>query len=219
MMMMTQLEVLLYFKPLIFISVAVCMNYLIPDHEASGVELLHQPAFTSFYSALLCQPFTRWDSVYFLNISTQGYLQEKELVFFPLYPYLLRFSAECIIRLGEVLGINLYECLNLQEICVVCGLILNYIFYILSLIVLRAIISRWIAERSSQDRFLFCYAFNPVRLLLLDSYYTKHFSVHLVIFFFLLRLNSIVGINIFHYTVHGAIVCPVILDWSLPHRR
>ncbi|CAG9318676.1 unnamed protein product [Blepharisma stoltei] len=70
------------------------MNYLIEDYDNSitlrGSHIPNSPIGKLFAG------LARWDSLFFLQISHEGYLYEKNHAFFPLYPLLIRYLAKIL---------------------------------------------------------------------------------------------------------------------------
>jgi phosphatidylinositol glycan class V len=72
---------------------------LVPDFDYSGRLILHE---THNYGAIdsalkhLLIMFLRWDAIYFLDISENGYSLEQEHAFFPLLPLLVKAVVSII---------------------------------------------------------------------------------------------------------------------------
>lgn len=95
------------------LAAAVLFDRLLPDHDAEGVELF-QHEWSSPLAAALLTPFTRWDAAHFLSIAQLGYDRDYRLVFFPLFPLLIRgLSAICGLELGMLLAL----CWNAIAFC------------------------------------------------------------------------------------------------------
>lgn len=74
----------------LFYVLILLADCLITDHDAQGVMKIFGNA-DSWTSS-----FSKWDSVYYLRISLQGYQDEKDFAFFPLYPFLISLGMKII---------------------------------------------------------------------------------------------------------------------------
>lgn len=69
-------------------SVVLCsVHRFFPSFDASAARLSSPLSFNY-------QSFVRWDTVYFIEIARDGYLQEQRLAFFPGLPGILRIGGE-----------------------------------------------------------------------------------------------------------------------------
>jgi hypothetical protein len=73
-------------------------------HSNALTENLPQPAHTIRY--LLLGVWERFDTLWYLHISAQGYDRPEASVFFPLYPALIRVGSWLLSPLGAALGIS-----------------------------------------------------------------------------------------------------------------
>lgn len=79
----------------------VVFNLAIPDHDAG---VFNPPFHSQMVSEspldklvdIVLSGFRRWDAVYFLQITENGYLYENTLAFFPLYPLVVRGIANSV---------------------------------------------------------------------------------------------------------------------------
>jgi Gpi18-like mannosyltransferase len=70
-------------------------------------------------------PFASWDGAYFLKIAMEGYTAEPNYAFFPLFPLLMRLSAEYLFRIFE-------HWLSLITRCMLSGVLISLICHGLS---------------------------------------------------------------------------------------
>lgn len=110
------------------VIVIACIGAYIPDHNpgsANDVQRFEISQYTKKFPDYFLGGFTKWDSAYFLGIARNGaYKQEKELVFYPLYPILLR------ILYNLLSGYDAFDhsvVTGPSYLLVVVGLVLNFI--------------------------------------------------------------------------------------------
>lgn len=75
------------------------VNFLIEDYDSSLTLVIVTKKGSHVPDSVVGRLFAglaKWDSLFFLQISHEGYLYEKNHAFFPLYPYLIRFIARCL---------------------------------------------------------------------------------------------------------------------------
>ena len=72
----------------LILIVGALLGGLIEDYDSS-TELRLDESDSSNWITKLFLPFYKWDSVYFMQISTNGYEYEQYHAFFPAYPLLI----------------------------------------------------------------------------------------------------------------------------------
>lgn len=79
---------------LLIVLLQIASNYLIPNHDAnvfiSPQTHTNESACASAANVLV-DGFRRWDAEYFLHIAEHGYTYENTLVFYPLFPFCVRY--------------------------------------------------------------------------------------------------------------------------------
>jgi len=131
------------------------------------------------YSSLQHQPFDKstqiyetkspfnflnsWDSVHFYNIAENGYTAEHLLPFFPLLPLISNL-------------LNFYDCL-------VTGIFINNISFIISVLILYKTSIQYFSRRTSIISCLF-YIFNPASIIYSSLYCESLFALVFLIGFF-----------------------------------
>lgn len=108
-------------------------NFFIPDHNAnvfvspksnlSNGSTCHSVVNTIFGG------FRRWDGEYFLHITEHGYTYENTLVFYPLFPFCIRYLTKFI---HVVLPIGC----EFRDLCLVITILVNIIFFINAALIL-----------------------------------------------------------------------------------
>jgi phosphatidylinositol glycan class V len=141
------------------LSLYVIADILLPDHEASGVESL-QDTFATTWSRLLLKPFTRWDSVYYITIALHGYQNEYYYVFYPFYPFLLRYLGKAVGLLGS----------SPLESVIIGGIFYNTICYILNYYLLILILQKLRYSQAIQDTAALLYLYQPATVFSLTIY-------------------------------------------------
>ncbi|XP_055308174.1 GPI mannosyltransferase 2-like [Sitodiplosis mosellana] len=110
-------------------------NLFFPDHDAkvfvspltpplNGSSTCHSIIDTIFGG------FRRWDAEYFLHIAEHGYTYENTLVFYPLFPFCVRYITNIA---HTILGI---EC-EFRDLSLVVAVVLNVIFFVKAALVLH----------------------------------------------------------------------------------
>ena len=156
---------MIFFIPLI----KILLNHSIPDHESDGFQspfnIILPVNSTHLDSAVefALSGYARWDGQYFLHIATLGYTHENCLVFFPLYPFLMRFPALLIFYLS-------FHSLSWWNSCLISSLLINITSSFIAakflyLITLRLFGSQKFAYLTWQ---LFC--FSPATIFFIAPY-------------------------------------------------
>lgn len=144
---------------IIILLLYVFGDIFIPDHNASGVEVL-QDLFATPFSQLILKPFTRWDSVYYITIALRGYQKEHYYVFYPFYPFLLRYMGMFIQFSG----------MPALESVILGGILLNTLCYILNYYLLKQILQKLHYSQAIQDTAGLLYLYQPATVFSLTIY-------------------------------------------------
>lgn len=102
---------------------------IVPDFDYSGRLSLHT---TEHYGAIdttlkhLFIMFLRWDAIYFLDISENGYGLEQEHAFFPLLPVLVRAIASILPSFASPKVIHLLIGVIISNTCFVFAGVMLY---------------------------------------------------------------------------------------------
>lgn len=117
---------------ILLVSVQFFANYL-PDHDA---DVFVSPTSQTRNSTVCNQlidtvfgGFRRWDAEYFLHIAEHGYTYENTLVFYPLFPFCVRFATYTV---QSILPI---QC-RFHELSLLVAIMLNIIFFVRAAITL-----------------------------------------------------------------------------------
>lgn len=112
-------------------------NFFFPDYDAK-VFVSPKPPIFNGSSLITCHAiidtifggFRRWDAEYFLHIAEHGYTFENTLVFYPLFPFCVRYITNFA---QTVLGI---EC-GFGDLSLLVAISLNMIFFVKAALVLH----------------------------------------------------------------------------------
>ena len=138
---------------LLFIIGSIALAMIIPDHIPSGVENLSGRNSSSSPDNIFLAPFLKWDSIFYLNIAANGYTVEKEIAFFPLYPFTLRILADVMYEFGITLDIT--------KRLIISGILLNCICCIVTANILFAMFSKMRVEFNHCKLATLCYLLSP----------------------------------------------------------
>ncbi|VDM33756.1 unnamed protein product [Hydatigera taeniaeformis] len=111
---------------------------LLPNHRADAFD----PPEDSCTSVIDCflrwllDGFHKWDAIYFHFISMNGYLYENTLVFFPLFPIVLRFVSDLLYAFVPLCSFWTHSILIGVFLCFLCNLLSAIQMYRLSKLVL-----------------------------------------------------------------------------------
>lgn len=73
------------------VTLALCSSLVVEPFDISGRLLLDDAG--GGFSARLALPFVQWDTLHFIKIAKDGYVQEQSFAFMPGVPLLLRVFA------------------------------------------------------------------------------------------------------------------------------
>eukprot|EP01032_Pedospumella_encystans_P022641 gene22641-25649_t len=107
------------------LALASVSDWMVEDHVPHGVESF-EFHYSSNFSKTLLHPFVRWDSVHMLKIAAEGYTHEHQLVFFPLFPAIVNWTAS----VASLVDLNLQ--LTHHELLLISALALNILFFALA---------------------------------------------------------------------------------------
>ena len=84
---------------IIILFLQILFNLVIPDHDAKvfNPPMVHKKLPLDYIAEVLVEGFRRWDGVYFHHIAEHGYTYENTLVFFPLFPFIVRIVANTLL--------------------------------------------------------------------------------------------------------------------------
>jgi phosphatidylinositol glycan class V len=175
------------------IVLAVISNVLIPDHRAQGVEFLHPQLVAgtneleeSYFAALESpwHTFTKWDSVFYLNIAVAGYTShEKYFAFYPLYPAAIGTTMRLIQFLEKLFcglfGVELQN-LSLLARSVTAGLLVSNVAFVSAAVVLYELLAKLDASsagRRNRVAVVICFIFNPATIFFASIYTESLFAL------------------------------------------
>lgn len=157
---------------LITIVWCIISGWIIPDHEAQGVETL-LIEYSSQLSATLLSPFVKWDAIHFLKVASEGFQKEHQLVFFPLYPFLMRLVGRIVDSTPLATHFT-----HLESI-IVGSLVMNIAAFVAALMILKRLLPR-IASGASKDvaeLALLMFMFNPAGIFFTSIYTESMFAL------------------------------------------
>lgn len=122
------------FSRILVILLQAVSNFFIPDHDANvflSPKSKPSEAGATCHSIVntLIGGFRRWDGEYFLHISEHGYTYENTLVFYPLFPFCVRYFtkfAQAILPFG----------CEFRDVSLVVATLINLVFFINAALVL-----------------------------------------------------------------------------------
>lgn len=102
-------------------------NAVLPDHEAVVFNPIHQshtaPSAVDQVISFLLGGFKRWDAIYYTHIAEHGYTFENTLAFFPLYPMLVRVTANTVLFPGKFL-------MSYSNVLLISATLINFVMFI-----------------------------------------------------------------------------------------
>ena len=144
---------------------------MVEDHVPHGVESFDF-YYSSNFSKTLLHPFVRWDSVHMLKIAAEGYTHEHQLVFFPLFPAIINWTAS----MASLVDLNLQ--LTHHELLLISALALNILFFALACAVLKSI-TRYImpnVDKRTFDAAILLFCCNPAGVFFSVAYTESFFA-------------------------------------------
>lgn len=169
--MNSSVVVLALFSRFVIFLLQVAFNWAVPDHNADAFRS-PWPASRDLGDRLVSWLFgglTRWDSQYFLHIAEHGYTYEQTLAFFPLYPWLVRQTADGLVDpLTSVY-------LSRHSVLVLSGVLVNVSFFVVAAVALHRLTHQLFSkEHADEAVLLFC--FNPASIFFSACYSESVFA-------------------------------------------
>lgn len=146
-------------------------NFLFTDHDAEAFKLpVSGDEISGFDRAMeiLFSGLSRWDGQYFIHIAKNGYTYENNLVFFPLFPFTVRFVA---IILGKVLFMA-----SEDNVIIISGVIVNLFCFVKSALILYDLSEKILASRAKAYRSAILYCINPASIFFTALYTESMFA-------------------------------------------
>lgn len=111
---------------LLVVAWCIAADFLLPDHQPRDVLLYTIDQSPPSLPLCLLKPFTRWDSAHFLTIARDGYRTQRDVAFFPGFPWLVSSLARATTAVSSVSShvvIIIFGVLisNLAFIAAACG--------------------------------------------------------------------------------------------------
>ncbi|ESN97415.1 hypothetical protein HELRODRAFT_85515, partial [Helobdella robusta] len=157
-------------------------NYMIPDHKADVFNPPHTTNISNTFVSVLFDGLTnRWDAIYFIHIAEHSYTFENTLVFFPLFPLIVK-----LLTFSLFYPFTFF--LSIRNVLQIVAVLINFILFILSALTLykfglAVLKNEHLSYRAAQ---LFCV--NPASIFFSAAYSESLFS--LLTFAGLLKLQS-----------------------------
>lgn len=150
------------------ITLQFIFNFILPDHDAGVFVAPSDPAERiSFYDKLvdvLFSGLSRWDSQYFIHISTHGYTYENTLAFSPLYPMSVRYLSYIIE--------TIFYGLNQRSATTIAALLINFICFVKSSTTLYDLSKIVLRDDGLAYRASILYCVNPASIFF-SAFYTE----------------------------------------------
>lgn len=113
---------------ILVILLQVVSNIFISDHDAGvfvSPKLNRSDSQSTCHSIIntIFGGFRRWDAEYFLHITEHGYTYENTLVFYPLFPFCVRYFTKLILTIAP-------NACEFSDLSLVVAIVLNIIFFI-----------------------------------------------------------------------------------------
>lgn len=156
---------------LVVFTLQAIFNLAIPDHNADAFRTPRDAA-DSLADRVVLWLFgglSRWDAQYFLHIAEQGYTYEQTVAFFPLYPWLLRQSADIFV--DPILG----SYLSHHSELLISGVLLNASFFVVAAVALHEL-TRHLFSRELAHEAVLLFCFNPASIFFTACYTESLFS-------------------------------------------
>ncbi|XP_062577297.1 GPI mannosyltransferase 2-like [Saccostrea cucullata] len=151
----------------ILLFLQIVFNTLFPDHDA---DVFNPPTNSVVVSGAVdkiaeraLSGLNRWDAVYFMHIAEHGYIYQNSLAFFPLFPFLVRVTANTLFYPLQFLLIY-------RNVLMISALFCNVFLFILTVKLLfrlgcNVLGNTYIAYKAC---LLFC--INPASIFMIASY-------------------------------------------------
>ncbi|XP_061182805.1 GPI mannosyltransferase 2-like [Saccostrea echinata] len=151
----------------ILLILQIVLNAFFPDHDAS---VFNPPTNSVVLSGVLdkfvetaLSGLNRWDAVYFMHVAEHGYIYQNSLAFFPLFPFLVRFTANTLFYPLQFLLIY-------KNVLMISAVFCNVFLFILTVKLLfrlgcNVLGNTYIAYKAC---LLFC--INPASIFMIASY-------------------------------------------------
>ncbi|MCL4125787.1 UNVERIFIED_CONTAM: hypothetical protein GTU68_000524, partial [Idotea baltica] len=151
----------------------VLSNLIIPDHDADAFisppdpDLPHKLGDTVV--DFLFGGMIRWDAQYFIHVAQYGYSHENTLVFFPLFPMLVR----CI---GTVLHLPLKFIANYHSCLILAAVFLNFILFVKTAVILFQLSKDVLKHEALAYRAALLFCINPASIFFSAPYSESLYS-------------------------------------------
>ena len=139
---------------LLLLVLCVLSDVLFVDHEAQGVAHFE-------VTAWFLRPFTRWDAAHYMNIASEGVRRDLELAFLPGYPAVVRVLGTWLRR---------FEWLGRADSFVLSALIVNFVCFIASTLVLVHLFEHLKVPRQLKWTAMLVHLLNPANVFFSTAY-------------------------------------------------
>lgn len=148
-------------------------NFLIPDHDANVFISPEDPSLrkstADYIIDKLLGGMKRWDAQYFIHIAQYGYTFENSLVFFPLFPFIVRYAAYGI---SSVLG----SFLNFHSTLLISATLVNLVIFIKSADILHRLSLRVLRSECRAYKAVILFCINPASIFFSAPYSESLFA-------------------------------------------
>lgn len=142
-------------------------NLLIPDHDADAFKSPkpdgHPNTLGQQVIDVLFGGLRRWDAEYFMHIAEHGYTYENVLVFYPLFPFTVRYAT---LAIQSILP---FEC-EFRELGLVVAIVLNIIFFVLAANALFELTAHLLANKRFARIVVVLFCINPASIFFTAPY-------------------------------------------------
>lgn len=152
---------------ILIIALQAVSNLFIPDHDANVfISPNSSPSHGSICHTIIdgiVGGFRRWDAEYFLHIAEHGYTYENTLVFYPLFPFCVRYITYFT---QIVSGIGC----EFRDLSLLVAVLLNMVFFTKAAIVLYELTSEVFNNHRLSRIVTTLFCFNPASIFFSAPY-------------------------------------------------
>lgn len=175
-----------YTRLFIWLLQFIC-NLIIPDHDAGVFTWIRDPeakqTFLDQCIGFLCDGLLRWDGQHFLHIATYGYTFESNLAFFPLFPLLVRLTANALFWCQEE-----YAIISFVSTVKLAAVALNLGFFVLATEAMYDLSRKVLKDEYLAYKAALFFALNPASIFFSAAYSESLNSVF--VFYALLKISK-----------------------------
>lgn len=160
------------------IALGICANLLFPDHLSTDAFVSpaniterngNHPADRLVESLL--GGFRRWDAEQFLHIAEHGYVYDMSLAFYPLYPQVIRFVTQFLLR-----AVHLQMWFTFRTLSLVVAMVLNVAFFVRAATMLHRLTGELFRRPTISNLVVLLFCCNPASIFFTAPYTESLFT-------------------------------------------